>query len=116
MDESLLGLEDHWIISKLNHTVQSVNAKLSQYLFDQAALEAYDFFWKEFCAYYLEIAKPMLFGKAGTPEQRKNKQRLLVIILCQAMRLIHPMAPFITEELFQLLKERFKNLACFIKY
>ncbi len=110
LDESLLGLEDRWILSKLNHTVQSVNGKLGQYLFDQAALEAYDFFWKEFCAYYLEIAKPILFGKVGTPAQRKNKQRLLVIILCQAIRLIHPMAPFITEELFQLLKERFSHL------
>jgi valyl-tRNA synthetase len=69
-------------------------------------LEAYDFFWKEFCAYYLEIAKPTLFGKIGKPEEKKNKQKLLVIVLLHAIRLIHPMAPFITEELFQRLKER----------
>lgn len=110
LDESLLGLEDRWILSKLNHTIQSVNGKLENYVFDQAALEAYDFFWKEFCAYYVEIVKPTLFGKAGTPAHRKNKQRMLVILLCQALRLIHPMAPFITEELFQLLKERFPGL------
>lgn len=84
--------------------VKSVNRHLENYEFDQAALEAYDFFWKEFCAYYVEISKPILFGKAGTPEQRKNKQKLLVIVLCQVLRLIHPMAPFITEELFQHLK------------
>lgn len=110
LDEGQLGLEDRWILSKLNHTIKSVNEKLAGYVFDQAAIEAYDFFWKEFCAYYVEIAKPTLFGKVGTPAQRKNKQRLLVIVLCQAIRLIHPMAPFITEELFQLLKERFKDV------
>jgi valyl-tRNA synthetase len=106
LNESLLELEDRWILSKLNHTVQSVNQKLTHYLFDQAAIESYEFFWKEFCAYYVELAKPVLFGKSGTPEERKNKQKLLAIILCQAMRLIHPMAPFITEELFQELKIR----------
>lgn len=110
LDEGLLALEDHWILSALNRTVRDVNLKLSSYLFDQATLEAYDFFWKEFCAYYVEIAKPVLFGKAGTPADRTNKQKLLVIILCQAMRMLHPMAPFITEELFQQLKERFSGV------
>jgi valyl-tRNA synthetase len=111
LDESLLGLEDRWILSKLNHTIQNVNDKLNNYLFDQAALEAYDFYWKELCAYYLEIAKPILFGKSGTPGERKNKQKLLTIILCQAIRLIHPMAPFISEELFQHMKERFSGIS-----
>lgn len=110
LDESLLGLEDRWILSKLNHTIQSVNQKLTDYFFDQAAVESYEFFWKEFCAYYLELAKPVLFGKSGTPQERKNKQKLLAIILCQSMRLIHPMAPFITEELFQLLKSRLEGI------
>lgn len=107
IDESTLQLEDRWILSLLNKAVKSVNAKLSSYTFDQAALEAYDFFWKGFCSYYVEIAKPTLMGKIGSPQEHKNKQKLLVIILCQTIRLIHPMAPFITEELFQLLKERF---------
>lgn len=110
IDEKSLTLEDRWILSMLNTTVRDVNSKLSNYFFDQAALEAYDFFWKEFCSYYVEIAKPFLFGKTGTPEQRSNKQKLLVIILSQAVRLLHPMAPFITEELFQLLKERFAGI------
>lgn len=106
----LLALEDHWILSLLMRTIKDINLKLESYTFDQAAMEAYDFFWKEFCSYYLEISKPVLFGKAGNPEVRKNKQKLLAIILCQAVRLIHPMAPFITEELFQLLKERFSGI------
>lgn len=110
LSEDLLTLEDHWIISKLNRTINNVNAKLAGYLFDQAALEAYDFFWKIFCSYYLEIVKPRLFGKEGTAEERTNKQKLLLIILCQAIRLIHPMAPFITEDLFRRLKTRFEGI------
>lgn len=105
LEVSLLGLEDRWILSRLNRVVRDVNQKLSNYQFDQAALEAYDFFWKEFCSYYVEIVKPILFGKSGTPAERKNKQKLLVIVLCQAIRLIHPITPFITEELFHRLKE-----------
>lgn len=115
LDEKLLSLEDHWILSALNRTVKDVNLKLSRYEFDQAALEAYDFYWKEFCAFYLEIAKPVLFSKIGTPEEKKNKQKLLAIILSQAVRLIHPMAPFITEELFHLLKESFGSAKAGLK-
>lgn len=107
LEEELLSLEDRWILSTLNRTIKSVNQRLEEYLFDQAALEAYDFFWKEFCAYYVEMSKPFLFGKAGTPQDRKNKQKLLVIILCQAIRLMHPMVPFITEELFHILKTEY---------
>jgi valyl-tRNA synthetase len=110
LDETLLTLEDRWILSVLNRIIQDVNKNLETYQFDQAAQEAYDFFWDEFCSYYLEIAKPALFGKVGTPEERKNKQKLLAILLCNAIRLIHPMAPFITEELFQILKDRFSGI------
>jgi len=110
LDESLLALEDRWILSLLNRTVKSVNAHLEKYEFDQAALEAYNFFWKEFCAYYVEISKPVLFGKVGQPQDRVNKQKLLVIVLCQTLRLLHPMAPFITEELFHLLQEHLQGL------
>ena len=111
LDEKLLALEDRWILSALNRTVRDVTKKLSEYAFDQAATEAYDFFWKEFCAFYVEITKPILFGKQGTPADRCNKQKLLVIMLCQAIRLLHPMAPFITEELFQKLKERLAGVS-----
>lgn len=104
IDENLLALEDRWILSKLNHVIHNVNELLASYQFDQAATEAYDFFWKEFCAYYVEIVKPILFGKVGTAQERINKLRLLAIVLLASVRLIHPMAPFISEELFQQLK------------
>ncbi len=110
LDEKLLSLEDKWILSSLNTINRDVNARLTAYTFDQAATVAYDFFWNEFCANYVEIAKPVLFGNKGTPQERANKQKILVIVLCNAIRLLHPMAPFITEELFQLLKERFAGV------
>ncbi len=106
IDRALLTLEDKWILSLLNRIIRDVNAHLMAYAFDKAALAAYDFFWKEFCAYYVELTKPILFGKRGTPEERKNKQKILFVILCNSLRLLHPMAPFITEELFQVLKAK----------
>jgi valyl-tRNA synthetase len=107
LDLGLLTLEDKWMLSRLNRIIEEVHASLREYSFDKAALSAYDFFWKEFCAYYLEITKPVLFGKQGTPADRSNKQKILLVVLCNAVRLLHPMAPFITEELFQLLKKQF---------
>ena len=109
LNDKLFSLEDKWILSRLSHIVQEVDRHLGEYAFDQATQKAYNFFWNEFCAYYVEIIKPVLFGKTGTPEERTNKQKILIITLLQAVRLLHPMAPFITEELFQLLKERFDS-------
>lgn len=107
IDRSLLSLEDRWILSRLNRIIKEVNEQLHTYAFDRAALSSYDFFWKEFCAYYLEFTKPVLFGKAGDEKQKENKQKILLVLLSNAVRLLHPMAPFITEELFSLLKEKF---------
>jgi valyl-tRNA synthetase len=106
LDLDSLALEDRWILSLLNRTIQDVNQHLTGYAFDRAAITAYDFFWKEFCAYYVELVKPILFGKLGTTLQKETKQKILCIILCNAIRLMHPMAPFITEELFQMLKAK----------
>lgn len=111
LDLSLLHLEDKWIISSLNKLNRESNQYLEKYAFDQAALSPYEFFWNKFCAFYLEIVKPTLFGKVGSQEEKQNKQKLLVIVLCNMVRLMHPMAPFITEELFQLLKKRFPDLS-----
>jgi valyl-tRNA synthetase len=111
IEAHLLTLEDKWMLSRLDRIIEEVNASLREYTFDKAALSAYDFFWKEFCAYYVEITKPVLFGKMGTPADKSNKQKILLAVLCNAVRLLHPIAPFITEELFQLLKEKFASSA-----
>lgn len=106
LDLDSLALEDRWILSLLNRTIQDVERHLTDYAFDRAAITAYDFFWREFCAYYVELVKPILFGKLGGQEQKETKQKILCIVLCNAIRLMHPMAPFITEELFQMLKAK----------
>ncbi|MES2273675.1 MAG: valine--tRNA ligase [Chlamydiota bacterium] len=107
---ALLTLEDRWILAQLAKATAQINQNLTDYTFDRAATRAYEFFWNDFCATYVELAKPILFGKVGTPELRENKQRLLVILLCNAIRLMHPISPFITEEIFSLLKEQFQKL------
>lgn len=105
----LLQLEDQWILSLLARTIRDVTGHLENYAFDRAAMQAYEFFWKEFCAYYLELTKPILSGKTGTDADRENKQKVLLTVLGATIRLLHPMAPFITEELFQYLRLRFPS-------
>jgi valyl-tRNA synthetase len=107
LDPKLFTLDDKWILSRLNQTIQDVNQKLTSYHFNEAAKQIYEFFWDEFCAYYLELSKPYLFAKAGSLEMRINKQHILLIVLLASVRLMHPIVPFITEEIFSLLKERF---------
>lgn len=110
LDPNLLTLEDRWILSLLNRTTEEIHKCLTEYTFDRAATRAYEFFWNDFCANYVELAKPVLFGKVGTPELRANKQRLLLILLSNSIRLMHPISPFITEEIFSLLKAHFPSL------
>ena len=106
----LLSLEDRWILSLLNRTIANVDRHLQNYAFDHATALIYEFFWNQFCAYYVELSKPILFGKSGSSIEKENKQKLLLVVLCAAIRLMHPIAPFVTEELFQQLKEKFPSI------
>ena len=110
LDLSLLTLEDRWILSVLNRTIGEIQQHLTDYAFDRAAMRSYEFFWNDFCAIYVELSKPVLFGKSGTSAHRTNKQKLLVILLLNAIRLLHPITPFITEELFAILRSQFPLL------
>lgn len=100
LDIGSLELEDEWIISRLSAATQTVHDQLSTYAFDKAASTCYNFFWNEFCAYYVEMCKPTLFAK----KNHQTKQALLAIVLAHALALLHPIAPFVTEELFATLK------------
>ena len=104
LDPSILTLEDHWIFSLLNRTIQSVNGHLKEYAFDKALSTAYDFFWNQFCAYYVELVKPILTDSANP--SRENKQKILSLVLFSSIRLLHPIAPFVTEELFDKIKQK----------
>ncbi|MDN3504513.1 MAG: valine--tRNA ligase [Rhabdochlamydiaceae bacterium] len=104
-----LTLDDSWILSKLNQIVVKVNDCLDNYDFDDAAILSYQFFWDQFCAYYLETSKPY-FSEEKSSSIKQNKQVILLTVLTTMIRLIHPITPFITEELFFRLKERFSDL------
>lgn len=107
--EPLLALEDRWILRRLSQVTEEMKQALSNYAFDKAAHLGYSFFWNEFCAIFLELAKPALFGKREEPHAKTQKQILLAIVLLSALRLLHPMIPFLTEELFTEIQKKLKS-------
>jgi valyl-tRNA synthetase len=91
-------LEDRWIWSRFNSVIRSVNESLAAYRFDEAANSIYDFFWGEFCDWYLELIKPRM-----APECAGNARVAcgnLVTLFEGSLRLLHPVMPFITEEIW----------------
>jgi valyl-tRNA synthetase len=109
--DKLLRLEDKWILSKFSRAIESAHASIQSFNFATLSGELYHFFWDDFCAYYLEICKPYLYGKLGTEEEIANKKWILFTVLTGALKLFHPIAPFITEELFSILKDKAQNLS-----
>ncbi|MFY7842869.1 MAG: valine--tRNA ligase [Rhabdochlamydiaceae bacterium] len=104
LNPSLYRLEDEWILKRLKDTIKEVNHSLEAYAFDKTSQVIYRFFWDEFCSYYLELSKPFLAKNNQNKEIKENKQKLFLVILTTIVRLLHPFAPFITEEIFSLLK------------
>jgi valyl-tRNA synthetase len=91
-------LEDRWILSRFNSVAKNVNESLTAYRFDEAANAIYDFFWGEFCDWYLELIKPRLAPES--PDQARLSCANLVILFEASLRLLHPVMPFITDELW----------------
>lgn len=110
ISRSDLTLEDEWILSLLNRTILKVHECLEQFDFDHLASSIYTFFWDQFCAYYLELCKPYLSQQKNHQALRTNKQIILLTILVATIRMLHPITPFITEEIFSHLKNRFTHL------
>jgi valyl-tRNA synthetase len=92
-------LEDRWILSRFNRVTKAVNEALETYRFHEAANRIYDFFWGEFCDWYLELIKPRLASEDNSEVQ--TACRNLVRLFEAALRLLHPVMPFITEEIWQ---------------
>ena len=98
-------IEDRWILSRLERTIASVSEKLDAYDFAHAVQEAYAFFWSELCDWYLEIAKPRLYD--GEAEVSAN----LLWLLERTLALLHPVMPFVSEEVWSYHPSRRGHLA-----
>jgi valyl-tRNA synthetase len=102
-DETRLSSADRWIISRMNFAVQEVekNLEAGNYRFNDALKAVYEYIWNDFCDWYIEMSKPVLFG---SDKQRKaTVQQILVTCLNNALKVLHPFMPFITEEIWQKL-------------
>ena len=99
-----LSLADRWIISKLQQVEAEIARHIEQFRFDLASQTLYDFIWNEYCSWYLELTKPVLNDEEASEEAKRGTRRTLVRVLETSLRLIHPMMPFISEEIWQKLK------------
>ncbi|MBV9956937.1 MAG: valine--tRNA ligase [Acidobacteria bacterium] len=97
-----LTLHDRWILSRLNRTAREVGTHLERYAFHEAVQSLYHFFWDDFCDWYIELTKAEITAEEATPERELARSRILTV-LEQALRLLHPFMPYITEELWQRL-------------
>ena len=97
---------DRWIRSQLAVTTAQVHQHFGNYRFDLAVQAMYDFTWHEFCDWYLELSKPALQSDDATEAQKRATRRTLVEVLESILRLLHPMMPFITEEIWQQVAPR----------
>jgi valyl-tRNA synthetase len=102
-DSTKTTLEDRWILSKWWRTTEKINRSLSGYRFDEAATAIYDFFWKDFCDWYIELVKPRL----ASEDVQTQKLALFTAmgVLEGSLRLLAPFMPFITEEIFHAIYE-----------
>ena len=103
-DNYKLSLVDRWIISRLQQAEQAVIDGIESYRFDLASQALYSFIKNEYCDWYLELSKPVLWDDEASPEQKKGTRRTLIRVLEATLRLAHPLMPFITEEIWQRVK------------
>jgi valyl-tRNA synthetase len=100
-DESKWSLADRWIVSRFNRTVAEADSALAQYRFDTYSKLCYDFFWRDFCDWYVEAIKPAM----KDPARSAQTAAVLAAVLDGSLRLLHPIIPFITETIWWKLNE-----------
>jgi len=101
-----LSLADRWIISRLQETEKLVINAIEQYRLDRASQAIYEFIWNEYCDWYLELSKPILYSDDASEKAKRGTRSTLLKVLEAALRLSHPIMPFITEEIWQQVAPR----------
>ena len=96
-----LGLAERWILSRLDDTIREVSRSIDAYEFNVAAMKLYQFVWHEFCDWYIELSKEPL--KAGG-ERQSAARWVLVNVFDRTLRLLHPFMPFVSEEIWQVIR------------
>jgi valyl-tRNA synthetase len=105
LNQDKLEVFDKWILHSLNNTVKNVSEALEQYRFNEAANLIYEFWWNEFCDWYLELVKQRLYAKINiSAESSYAAKQVLFFVLHKMLLLMHPFMPFITEEIWSRIK------------
>jgi valyl-tRNA synthetase len=97
---------DRWIRSRFNSTTADMHQNLKTYRLDLALQSVYDFTWHEFCSWYLELSKPVLQSDETSDAQKRGTRQTLIEVLESTLRLLHPLMPFVTEEIWQTVAPR----------
>jgi len=92
---------DIWIRSRLQQTLKQVESGIADYRFDLVSQAIYDFFWNEYCDWYLELSKPVLWDDNASDAEKNATRYTLLHVLESSLRMLHPLMPFITEEIWQ---------------
>lgn len=95
---------DDWIFSRLQTTIQKTHQYIQTYRFDLLAQTLYEFVWHEYCDWYLELSKPVLYDDHALPAMKRGTRRTLIRVLDQILKLLHPIMPYITEAIWQQTK------------
>ena len=103
------SLADKWIKSQLQLTIAEFEKHLNDYRFDLCAQTLYEFTWNEYCDWYLELSKPVLYSDLATDEEKAGTRQTLIDVLDSIVRLLHPFMPYITEEIWCSLKPLTSN-------
>ena len=89
---------DRWILTRLNETIEKVTSLFDQFEFGEAGRQLYNFMWDDFCDWYIEMSKEILYGE--NEDAKQTTKSILVYVLDQTLRLLHPIMPFVTEEIW----------------
>ncbi|MDU6524796.1 MAG: class I tRNA ligase family protein, partial [Enterococcus sp.] len=99
---------DRWILTRLNETIEKVTSLFDQFEFGEAGRQLYNFMWDDFCDWYIEMSKEILYGEDEAA--KKTNKSILVHVLDQTLRLLHPIMPFVTEEIWAKLPHTGESL------